>query len=39
MEELVCFPSKEKAIDLVDMEACFSAVCVALHQTRAASIA
>ena len=38
-EELVCFPSKEKASNLANMGAPFSAVCVASHQTLAVSIA
>ena len=38
-KELVCFPSKEKASDLGNMGAPFSAVCDALNQNLAASIA
>lgn len=39
VNELVCFPSKEHAIDLSNMGAPLSAVCAALHPTAAESIA
>ena len=39
VEQLVCFPSKEKCFDTANMGAHYSAVCAALHPTLAASIA
>jgi hypothetical protein len=39
VEQLVCFPSKEKCYDTANMGAPYSAVCADLHPTLAASIA